>query len=114
MKCVIRRRGLFLNLPGLWYIHGTGTPDLGLARVFRTQREALAYLAKSDLPKDECAVVQVVIRPGGYIEEGSQLYSALLASTTLLPAMARTPKLRSMMAASSTRAAAQAWRCQSS
>jgi hypothetical protein len=71
MKCVIRRHGLFLNLPGLWYIHGTWTPKLGLARVFRTRREALDYLATGDLPKSECELLPVTTT-GGYVEPASE------------------------------------------
>jgi hypothetical protein len=66
VKCVIRRHGLFLNLPGLSYIHGTWTPQLGLARVFRTRREALEYLATGDLPKAECELLPVTTA-GGHV-----------------------------------------------
>jgi hypothetical protein len=60
VKCVIRRRGLYLNLPALWYIHGTWTPELQLARVFHSQREAIAYMSGSDLPRGEWEIVPVI------------------------------------------------------
>lgn len=71
MKCVIRRHGLFLNRPGLWFIRGTWTQQLGLARVFRTRREALDYLATGDLPKAECELLPVTTT-GGYVELASE------------------------------------------
>jgi hypothetical protein len=46
-----------LALHGLSYVHGTWTHEWQLGRVFRTKREAIEYLACSDLPVDECAVV---------------------------------------------------------
>jgi len=62
MRCVIRRNGLYLALHGLSYIRGTWTPHWQLARVFRSRREADAYLAGSDLVVEECEVVPA---PGG-------------------------------------------------
>jgi hypothetical protein len=69
MKCVIRRRGLYLNLPGLSYVPGNWTPHVGLARIFRTRREAMGYLATGELPEHECEVVPVTTT-GGYVELG--------------------------------------------
>jgi hypothetical protein len=61
MKCVIRRgrmylypRPLSIYQPGMW------KRSVYLAKIFRTRREALEYLAASDLPKDECEVLGTV------------------------------------------------------
>jgi hypothetical protein len=69
MRCVIRRRGLSWNLPGLSYIHGNRTPHVGLARIFRTRREAMDDLSTGEFPEHECEVAPFTTT-GGYWELG--------------------------------------------
>ena len=58
MKRVIRRNGLYLSLQGIQYIPGNWTHHLDIARVFHTQREAIEFLAASDLPAVQCEVIR--------------------------------------------------------
>jgi hypothetical protein len=59
MKCVIRRNGLYLSLQGMDCIAGNWTHHLDIARVFHTQREAIEFLAASDLPTAEGQIIQI-------------------------------------------------------
>jgi len=57
VKYVICREGRLYVTPNHPFVNGTWTNSIYGARLFKTKRDATAYLASLDIPSDECEVV---------------------------------------------------------